>query len=282
MSRELDIMAEIVGGGAGPHSPVVYKLPWMESDEYVVQMEKIRESLKELGRRMRRLGADVILVFAADHVQTFWFGCFPQMMIFTGEEADYSINGKKILRLRNDHELAEELLFGLVDMGFDVGFSQEIDFFDHPFTVPLYWILQSVGEPNIKVIPFQLNTNVHPRVKLWRCYQLGEAVRKILTKSKSPARVFVVGTGGLSHYPGTPYYGRIDEEADHFIIEKLKSGKVKELTDIDYDWLDATGNHELGSWIAAAAAVDTVSTEVLTYWNAWNNGYCVVWFNGRR
>ena len=275
-------MAEIVGGAAGPHSPVVYKLPWEESEEYVAQMEKVRESLKEIGRRIKNLGVDVLLVFGADHVQSFWFGCFPQMMIFTGEEADYSIGGSRIMRLKNNHELAEELLFGLVEEGFDVGFSQEIDFFDHPFTVPLYWILQAANNPEIRVIPFQLNTNVHPRVKLQRCYQLGEAVRKVLEKSKRTERVFVIGTGGLSHYPGTPYYGNVDEEADMYIVEKLRSGRIKELTDIDYDWLDATGNHELGTWIAAAAAVDTASTEVMAYWKAWNNGYCVVWFNKRR
>ncbi|HIQ29772.1 MAG TPA: hypothetical protein EYH45_04325 [Candidatus Caldiarchaeum subterraneum] len=272
-------MARIVGGAAGPHSPVVYKLPWEESGDYVAEMEKVRGALKEIGRRIGESNVDTILVFGADHVQSFWFGCFPQMMLFTGEEADYSIGGNKIMRLKNNRELAEELLFGLVEEEFDVGFSQEIDFFDHPFTVPLYWILQGADNRDIKVIPFQLNTNVHPRVKLQRCYKLGQSVRRIIENSRRNDKVFIIGTGGLSHYPGTPYYGNVDEEADMFIVEKLREGRVRELTDLGYDWLDATGNHELGSWIAAAGAVDVKSTEVMTYWKAWNNGYCVVWFN---
>jgi hypothetical protein len=48
---------------------------------------------------------------------------------------------------------------------------------------------------------------------------------------------------------------------------------------LDYEWLDATGNHELGTWIAAAAAVNPSSTEILMYWRPWNNGYCVARFN---
>lgn len=271
-------MAEIVGGAAAPHSPVVYKLPWQEEESYVNQMEKLRASIKEVGRRMKTLKADVILVFGADHVQTFWFGNFPQMTIFTGDEADYAVGGTKVFRLKNDSVLAEELLIGLVEEGFDVGFMQEVDFFDHPFTVPVYWMLEAVEDWNLKVIPFHVNTNVHPRVKLARCYHLGVTVKKILERSRSRSRVFVVGTGGLSHYPGTPYYGNVDEEADLYIIEKLKQNKFRELTDLGYDWLDATGNHELGSWLAAAGAVNPAKTELLMYWKAWNNGYAVVWF----
>ncbi|MEM0441349.1 MAG: hypothetical protein QXY84_03935 [Candidatus Caldarchaeum sp.] len=271
-------MGKIVGAAAGPHSPVVYKLPWQETEQYVSEMEKIRNAMKEIGRRLNKLEPDVLLVFGADHVQTFWFGCFPQMMIFTGDECNYAVAGKTIMKLKNHHELAEEILYGLVDAGFDVGFMQEVDFFDHPFTVPVYWLLQEFKKPDVKVIPFHVNTNVHPRVKLQRCYSLGKAVGEIIEKSKRKEKVFVVGTGGLSHYPGTPYYGNVDEEADLYIIDKLKHGKFLELTDLDYDWLDATGNHELGSWLAAAAAYSASSTEILHYWKAWNNGYSVVWF----
>ncbi|MCS7133463.1 MAG: hypothetical protein NZ921_01490 [Candidatus Caldarchaeum sp.] len=271
-------MAEIVGGAAAPHSPVVYKLPWPEEQSYITEMEKLRESIKEIGRRMNSLKPDVLLVFGADHVQTFWFGNFPQMTLFTGEEADYAVAGNKLFRLKNDYKLSEELLEGLVDEGFDVGFMQEVDFFDHPFTVPVYWILQTWQNKDLRVIPFHVNTNVHPRVKLERCYQLGMTVKKILEKSRNSSRVFVIGTGGLSHYPGTPYYGNVDEEADLFIIDKLKQNKFRELTDLGYDWLDATGNHELGTWLAAAGAVDPRKTEVLVYWRAWNNGYAVALF----
>ncbi|MEM2023463.1 MAG: hypothetical protein QXG69_01580 [Candidatus Caldarchaeum sp.] len=271
-------MAIVVGAAAGPHSPVVYQLPWEESEEYVREMEKVRECFKEIGRRINVLKPDVLLVFGADHVQTFWFGNFPQMMVFTGEAANYCVGGRRVLHLKNHHELAEELLFGLVEEEFDVGFSQEVDFFDHPFTTPLYWILQTCNVPDIRVIPFQLNTNVHPRVKLKRCYDLGQAVRRVLERSKRPERVFAIGTGGLSHFPGTPYYGNIDEEADRYILNMLERGKFRELCDLDYDWLDSKGNHELGTWIAAASCANAKSTEVLTYWTAWNNGYSVVWF----
>jgi hypothetical protein len=272
-------MAKVVGGAAGPHSPVVYELPWEESEEYTSSMDKLRNALMGIGRELRRLEVDTLLVFAADHVQTFWFGCFPQMMIFTGDEADYSVNGHKIMRIRSDHEMAEELLFKLVEEEFDVGFMQEVEFFDHPFTVPVYWILKGFGENNLKVLPFQLNTNVHPRVSPKRCYKLGQAVRKILEKSSKKNRIFVIGTGGLSHYPGTPYYGNVDEEADRWIINKLEKCEISRLAELDYEWLDATGNHELGTWIAAAAAVNPSSTEILMYWRPWNNGYCVARFN---
>ena len=73
-------MAKIVGGAAGPHSPVVYKLPWQESPEYVSNMERVRQCFVEVGRRMKQLGADTLLVFGADHVQT--------CLLYTSDAAD--------------------------------------------------------------------------------------------------------------------------------------------------------------------------------------------------
>jgi hypothetical protein len=55
-------MAKVVGGAAGPHSPVVYKLPWEESEEYTSSMDKLRNALMGIGRELRRLEVDTLLV----------------------------------------------------------------------------------------------------------------------------------------------------------------------------------------------------------------------------
>ena len=49
-----------------------------------------------------------------------------------------------------------------------------------------------------------------------RCYQVGELIRQVAESSKE--RVAVLATGGLSHFPGSPRIGEIDESFDHKLL----------------------------------------------------------------
>lgn len=71
-----------------------------------------------------------------------------------------------------------------------------------------------------------------------RCFELGRAIARIVAKKRPEnEKVAIIGTGGLSHFPGTPYYGKIDIDFDNFILETLKAGKGKELAKLSDDKL---------------------------------------------
>ncbi|MDJ0275171.1 MAG: hypothetical protein QXO17_01915 [Nitrososphaerota archaeon] len=268
-------MARLVGAYMSSHAPQIILQPKV-SDEYVAQLAKVHAALMNIGERIRRKGVETLIVFGSDHMETFFLDNYPQLLLFTGESSSAHFGGREV-SIRNDTELATHLLYSLLDQGFDVSFSQEMRL-DHPFASPLYWVLKTAGD--IRVIPFHVNSNVSPRVTPKRCYQLGQAVRRAIESYDGDQRVAVYGTGGLSHYPGTPLYGKVDVEADQLITRKIVEGKGSELANLTSKWLDETGNFELRTWIAALGAVGDVPGEILLYERAYHIGYCVAAVDG--
>ncbi|MCS7117453.1 MAG: hypothetical protein NZ957_01520 [Thaumarchaeota archaeon] len=263
-------MARFIGAYMSSHAPQIILQPRV-SEEYVAQLARVHGALMELGDRIRRRNIDSLVVFGSDHMETFFLDNYPQLLLFTGERSSAKFGDKEV-EIANNVELATHLLYSLLDQGFDVCFSQEMRL-DHPFASPLYWVLKTAG--NVKVIPFHVNSNVSPRVSPKRCYQLGREVRRAIESFNGNSRVAVYGTGGLSHYPGTPLYGKVDVDADQYITAKIVEGRGSELANLTSKWLDDTGNFELRTWIAALGAVGDVRGEILVYERAYHIGYCV-------
>ncbi|MEM4189360.1 MAG: hypothetical protein QW544_02440 [Candidatus Caldarchaeum sp.] len=268
-------MGRIVGAYMSSHAPQLIIQPKV-SEEYTLQLGKMHKTLMSVGEMIRSRGTDLLLVFGSDHMETFFLDNYPQLLIFTGETSTAKFGDKEVT-IHNDVEFSNYLLYKLLDDGFDVCFSQEMRL-DHPFSSPLYWVLKTAGD--VKVVPFHVNSNVSPRVSPKRCYQLGQAVRRAVESYHGDVRVAVYGTGGLSHYPGTPFYGKVDTEADRFIINRITEGKGSDLANLTSEWLDDTGNFELRTWIAALGAVGDVPGKVLIYERAYHIGYCVAAVEG--
>ncbi|AGE71080.1 hypothetical protein ATY89_00770 [Sulfolobus acidocaldarius] len=110
-----------------------------------------------------------------------------------------------------------------------------------------------------------------------RCFELGRAIARIVAKKRPEnEKVAIIGTGGLSHFPGTPYYGKIDIDFDNFILETLKAGKGKELAKLSDDKLEETGNIELRTWIVPVGAVGNKPAEILERQITYHIDYAVV------
>lgn len=77
-----------------------------------------------------------------------------------------------------------------------------------------------------------------------RCYELGQAIRDIVDEVDD--RVLVLATGGMSHYPGTPLYGHVDEAFDRKVLDVLARGKGSRLAEFTPDDLMQSGDGELG------------------------------------
>lgn len=270
-------MVKIVGAFATSHTPQILVQPKI-SEEFTRQLQEVHNALMQVGRRIKEANADTIIVFGSDHMETFWLNNYPQLLLFTGKEVGGKFAGYE-LRLPADPELSKELLYGLIDLGFDVSFAHELEL-DHPYISPTYWVLKGAQHDSYRprMIPFHINSNVDPRIKPRRAFELGKAIRQVLDGSKLQNRVALLATGGLSHFVGTPFYGKVDVEADNFLIEKMKAGKGYELADLTTDWLDEHGEFEFRTWLTLIGAVNSAPAEIITYQRAWHAGYCVASF----
>jgi hypothetical protein len=83
--------------------------------------------------------------------------------------------------------------------------------------------------------------------------------------------VAIVGTGGLSHWVGTPQMGRINEEFDRWFLDCLVERRIDEATGryARYEDLEAVagnGGHEIRDWLAVAGAMtERLRPQVLAY-----------------
>ncbi|WP_306308644.1 hypothetical protein [Sulfolobus acidocaldarius] len=144
----------------------------------------------------------------------------------------------------------------------------------HAFFIPLLDIFRDYSIP---IVPIHLNANVEPKMPVRRCFELGRAIARIVAKKRPEnEKVAIIGTGGLSHFPGTPYYGKIDIDFDNFILETLKAGKGKELAKLSDDKLEETGNIELRTWIVPVGAVGNKPAEILERQITYHIDYAVV------
>ncbi len=122
-----------------------------------------------------------------------------------------------------------------------------------------------VGDTNMPTIPVFLNGYHPPLPSGARCYSLGQAIAKFF--ANRPERVAIYGSGGLSHCPGGPRAGWVDEPLDRWVLERIENGEGEQLRNLftfDSDTL-RSGTGEIRSWITVAGAFDGQSGKVVDY-----------------
>ena len=128
--------------------------------------------------------------------QLFWNN-IPTFFVTIADEVKGQFTRHKF-HYRNHKELGRAIVRAGMDKGIDLSFGEHIEL-QHTQNVPLYFLLP---EPKIPILPIYVNTWVDPAPTPKRCYQVGELIREVATKS--PERVAILATGGLSHFPGSP------------------------------------------------------------------------------
>lgn len=76
----------------------------------------------------------------------------------------------------------------------------------------------------------------------------------------------------MSHYPGTPLYGHVDEAFDKKVLDILASGRGSRLAEFTPDDLMQSGNGELVNWAITAGICGDVKAHVLDYVRLWHIG----------
>ena len=201
---------------------------------------------------------DVLIVVANDQFVNFFWNNIPTFFVTIGDEVKGQFT-RHSFRYRNHKDLGKAIIRAGMDKGIDFSYGERIEL-QHTQNVPLYFLLR---EPKIPILPVYVNTWVDPAPSPRRCYQVGELIREVAENSKE--RVAILATGGLSHFPGSPRIGEIDESFDHKLLEVMRQGKGKSLVEYSVDDLLQAGDTEFLNWMVVVGAVGDAKATYTAY-----------------
>ena len=201
---------------------------------------------------------DVLIVVANDQFVNFFWSNIPTFFVTIADEVKGQFTRHKF-HYRNDKELGKAIVRAGMENGIDFSYGEHVEL-QHTQNVPLYFLMP---EAKIPILPIYVNTWVDPAPSPRRCYQLGELLRRVADNSKE--RVAILATGGLSHFPGSPRIGEIDETFDHKLLEVMRQGKGKSLVDYSVQDLLEAGDTEFLNWMVVIGAVGDAKATYTAY-----------------
>jgi len=205
---------------------------------------------------------DVLIVVANDQFVNFFWNNIPTFFVTIGDEVKGSFT-RHAFRYPNHKELGQAIVRAGMEKGIDFSYGERIEL-QHTQTVPLYFLLP---EPKIPILPIYVNTWVDPAPSPRRCYQVGELIRGVADGRKE--RVAILATGGLSHFPGSPRIGEIDEKFDHQLLQAMREGKGRSLVDYSVQDLLQAGDTEFLNWMVVIGAVGDAKASYTAYMPDW-------------
>nr|ADC31796.1 CarBb [Sphingomonas sp. XLDN2-5] len=251
-------MAEIVGVFATSH--VLFGSP--DGD---AQALRVVEGMNEIGRRVRLLRPDLLIVIGSDHLFNITTRLQPPFAV--GVSDTFTPLGDMDIEQRpfaGNRAFAESLCARAADR-FDLAQGEELRP-DHGVMVPLMFI---DPDGRIPVVPIYVNANMTPPPTAARAAQLGDIVAEAVGLDlPSHLRVVVVATGGLSHWINIPGHGEVNAEFDRRVIAAFQSGDMRWLRAIDTETLlknAGNGGLEIVNWVMAAATLPGRRAEKIYY-----------------
>ncbi|HET6523087.1 hypothetical protein [Sphingopyxis sp.] len=251
----------------------------LETPEVLEQyVERIKAGFAHLSSAIDRAELDVLIIIGDDQTEVFSNACVPAFGIYTGDGVSGSISipslGQSVkdnwYRFATSPTVAETLLNGLMDKGFDPAYLETIvplgnpdGSLGHAFTRVAK--VTGLHESGLPIIPLFVNGYHPPLPSAARCYALGRAITEIFRSR--PERVGLYASGGMSHCPGGPRAGWVDEPLDRWVMAKLEQGETEALTGLfsfDSDTL-RSGTGELRAWVSLAGAFAGVPAKIVDY-----------------
>ncbi len=249
-------MAKIIGGIGSSHAPSIahaYDRKLHNDPEW----KPLFDGYVPAKHWLAEAKPDVIVVFYNDHVNRFFFDCYPTFAIGVGEDhplADEGWGLRDFPPFKGAPDLAWHLTKSLIDQEFDLTICQEMEI-DHGILSPLP-LLTDTHWP-APIIPIPVNVIQHPLPTARRCYRLGQALRRAVESYAEPLRVVVMGTGGLSHQLNGRRFGFINPEWDDEFMRRLTDA-AEGLTELSHEELMRRGgveSVEMIIWLAMRGAL---------------------------
>jgi 2,3-dihydroxyphenylpropionate 1,2-dioxygenase len=261
-------MGQIIGAYATVHAPQLFTRPPTEVPE---QMDADIAAMRSIGKELDELKPDAVIVFGSDHLETFFLSSVPTFAVIAGEYSHAHFANKEY-KIKTHLPLAEDILNKLVAAEFDMSYSQDA-LLGHSFAAVYEWIIEG---RQIPVVPIFINTYLPPLPTPKRCATLGKVIKEIV--AGRPEKVVLIGSGGMSHYPGTWKYPQPAYDFDYWAIAQLERGNIDPLMNLSSEQLDEVGNTEMLPWYPLFGALGSVPAELITYQPTWHHGHAVMRF----
>lgn len=251
-------MGQIVGAFAMSH-----QLGHPEGVE--TQSERVFAGMREIGRRIRALSPDVLVIVSSDHLNN--FSLTEAAPFAVGIAATFHPLGDMGLP-RDPVPGAPEFAAGLIAFaqgeGIAITAADAIQP-DHGVMIPL-----GITDParSIAAVPLYVNTVFYPEPSPAESRRLGEALHAYVRQLPGAQRIVVLGAGGLSHWVGMPGEGTINEPWDRAFLDDMLSGDLDALAGRNNaEILQVAGNGglEVNAWIVVSAASNGAEGECVFY-----------------
>lgn len=225
------------------------EVKWMKWHGCMSAIEKLRQ-------RIEALRPDVLIVVGDDQHENLVEDNMPPFTIYMGEDAEASVSLRYLNQSRSenrtkyqiDAKMAEALIMGLMDHGFDPSYSKKTRYdggLGHAFARVLKFL---VPQANCRVIPIMVNTYYPPAPSARRCVEFGRTLASLIRQYPSNDRVVIAASGGLSHT-------KIDEALDAGFLKSLQSNDTAYMSAMPSS-VFREGTSEILNWIVVAAAAD--------------------------
>ncbi|MFA7681308.1 MAG: hypothetical protein WCY07_14330, partial [Pigmentiphaga sp.] len=223
-------MADWVWGAAVSHTGAMMRRPSGDAEDGS-RANRVFAGFDALSARLRAARPDVLIVVATDHFLTFSYEQLPIFAIGTGVEfkghGEFGVPKRDYTGLEG---WGEQVHGGLVQAGFDISSARDMPL-DHSFSCPLQLLMKGWDMP---VLPIYVNCTVAPLPSLRRCADFGKALRRVVEALPGSERVAILGTGGLSHWVGTPETGQINTRFDQRFLADFAEGNFDRIADYDH------------------------------------------------
>lgn len=262
-------MAKVTGGFLVPHDPVMFVAP-KAPDEQIAK--KVWDAYETCAQKLADSGATTAIIIGNDHYMLFGTTCLPQYCIATGR-VDGPLDqlpGLSRGEVNNNIHLARHIAEDGRKNGFDWAVARSFTT-DHAFSIPYKLIVQraeSISGRAISAIPIYIASGVDPYITLQRARELGEQINTAVNSFDSEDKVYVIGSGGISHWVGVKETGKVNEEFDREIIRLCCVGDLESLIAYtDEKILEEGGNGamEIRNFVCAMAVASASKGELIEY-----------------
>ena len=230
----------------------------------VPQKDRIYGAFERLRAELDASQTDTLIVLTSEHWTNFFLDHIGAFCVGRAERYGGPVEPWLQIpkaEIKGDPSLAADILETCYDQEIEPSFAYELEF-DHGTMLPLHFLMPRMDRP---IVPVFFNTLAVPQPTARRALALGRVIGEVARRS--PRRIGLIATGGLSHDPGERNHGIIDSDFDHRFMNAMAEGNCETLGRYRRSELAAAGAgaFELLSWIALAGALDGRRGEVVIY-----------------
>jgi 3-O-methylgallate 3,4-dioxygenase len=233
--------------------------PELEKETDEVKWRKWRgcmSAIDQLRLKLAALRPDVLIVVGDDQHENLVDDNMPPFTVFMGNDAEASVSLRYLNQPKSenrtkyniDAKMAEALITGLMDHGFDPAYSKTTRYdggLGHAFARVLKFLLP---QADCRVIPVMVNTYYPPAPSARRCLNFGQTLAALIRAYPGNDRVVLAASGGLSHT-------KIDEALDEKFLVALRTNDTAYMSAMP-SLVFREGTSEILNWIVIAGAAN--------------------------